>query len=66
MVAFSGRESDEPLRVGHWRSGDNIHSRLLGKELGVLAWAIEEADPALFPLLTKVEPPGCLLTETGF
>ena len=34
-------------KSGAWRSGPNLVRRELGKELTLLAWAIEEADPAL-------------------
>src|SRR5688572_12733793 len=34
-------------KSGKWRAGHNAVSRLLGKELTLLAWAIEDADPAL-------------------
>lgn len=36
-------------KSGNWRSGSNLLRRELGKELVLLAWAIEEADPALIP-----------------
>jgi hypothetical protein len=36
-------------RPGKWKTGYNPVSRLLGKELTLLAWAIEDADPALIP-----------------
>jgi len=36
-------------RPGKWKSGYNAVTRLLGKELTLLAWAIEDADPALVP-----------------
>ena len=36
-------------KSGTWRSGPNLVRRDLGKELVLLAWAIEEADPALIP-----------------
>ncbi len=52
-IAFNTRLRRQGLRAGHWRSGDNILSRLLGKELVVLAWAIEEADPALIPVALR-------------
>ena len=32
---------------GRWKPGANILNRILGKELTLLAWAIEDADPAL-------------------
>ena len=34
-------------KPGKWKTGYNPVSRLLGKELTLLAWAIEDADPAL-------------------
>ena len=34
---------------GNWQSGPNLVRRDLGKELVLLAWAIEEADPPLIP-----------------
>ena len=36
-------------KSGNWRAGPNLVRRELGKELVLLAWAIEEADPALIP-----------------
>ncbi len=36
-------------RPGGWQTGPNLLRRDLGKELVLLAWAIEEADPALIP-----------------
>lgn len=36
-------------KSGGWHSGANLVRRDLGKELVVLAWAIEEADPGLIP-----------------
>jgi len=34
-------------KAGSWRVGHNLVRRELGKELVLLAWAIEDADPAL-------------------
>jgi hypothetical protein len=36
-------------KVGAWSVGHNLVRRELGKELVLLAWAIEEADPGLIP-----------------
>jgi len=36
-------------RPGAWRVGHNLVRRELGKELVLLAWAIEDADPGLIP-----------------
>lgn len=35
------------MRPGRWKIGVNPIARLLGKEVVLLAWAIEDADPAL-------------------
>jgi hypothetical protein len=35
------------MRSARWKTGPNPVARLLGKELVLLAWAIENADPAL-------------------
>ena len=37
------------LKPSKWKTGVNYVSRLLGKELMLLAWAIEDADPATIP-----------------
>lgn len=34
-------------KTGRWKAGHNAVGRTLGKELTLLAWAIEDADPAL-------------------
>ena len=46
---FNQRLRDNGLRDGKWNVGQTPISRLLGKELVLLAWAIEDADPALIP-----------------
>ena len=38
---------------GAWKTGGNSLARLLGKELTLLAWAIEDADPVLIPTALK-------------
>jgi hypothetical protein len=47
---FNARLKKEGQRPGKWRVGYNLVSRTLGKELTLLAWAIEDADPALIPM----------------
>jgi hypothetical protein len=37
-------------KPGSWRPGANLVRRDLGKELVLLAWAIEDADPGLIPV----------------
>lgn len=43
--AFNQRLRQEHLATGQWKVGENPVDRLLGKELCVLAWAIEDAAP---------------------
>ncbi len=43
------RLREQGLPAGRWTPGQVPVSRLLGKELVLLAWAIEDADPALIP-----------------
>ena len=40
-------------KVAHFKSGQNPVERLLGKEMLVLLWAIEDCDPALIPVAIK-------------
>ena len=46
-VEFNRRLQKHGLPPGRWKRGDNPVARLLGKELTLLAWAVEDADPAL-------------------
>lgn len=48
-VEFNRRLKQQGLRAGRWKTGSNAVTRLLGKELTLLAWAVEDADPALIP-----------------
>lgn len=48
-VEFNRRLKKHGLPTGRWKRGDNPLARLLGKELTLLAWAVEDADPALIP-----------------
>lgn len=43
--AFNARLAEHNLAPGTWRVGETPIDRLLGKELCVLAWAIEHLDP---------------------
>jgi hypothetical protein len=52
-VELNKRLRQDGLKSGSWKTGTNSVSRLLGKELVLLAWAIEEADPALVPSAVK-------------
>jgi len=44
---LNARLKKQGHRPGKWKTGYNAVSRMLGKELTLLAWAIEDADPAL-------------------
>ncbi len=44
---FNQRLKKMGKKSGAWRSGPNLVRRELGKELTLLAWAIEDADPGL-------------------
>lgn len=52
-VEFNKRLKQEGRKAGSWKTGINPVSRLLGKELALLAWAIEEADPTLIPIAIR-------------
>jgi len=43
---FNDRLKAAKLSAGRWHTGENLVDRLLGKELCVLAWAAETANPA--------------------
>ncbi len=48
-AAFNQRLRKFGRRQGAWKVGKNLLRRELGKELVLLAWAVEEADPGLIP-----------------
>ena len=48
-ASFNQRLKKFAKKAGAWKTGHNLLRRELGKELVLLAWAIEEADPALIP-----------------
>jgi hypothetical protein len=48
-AVLNGRLRKLGRRQGTWKVGKNLVRRELGKELVLLAWAIEEADPGLIP-----------------
>ena len=52
-VEFNRRLKKQGLPPGRWKRGDNFLMRLLGKELTLLGWAVEDADPALIPTAIK-------------
>lgn len=51
--AFNARLKEHSLRVSAWKVGDNPVDRLLGKELCVLAWAVEEMAPENIPIAVR-------------
>ena len=51
--AFNVRLKEHNLRVSSWKVGDNPVDRLLGKELCVLAWAVEEMKPENIPVAVR-------------
>jgi len=53
MGEFNRRLKEHGFPAGRWQTGHIPVSRLLGKELVLLAWAIEDADPALIPNAIK-------------
>lgn len=44
---FNERLKGRNIATGRWEANDNLVHRLLGRELCVLAWAVEVCDPAL-------------------
>jgi hypothetical protein len=46
---FNHRLRVARMRSAQFKAGDNPVARLFGKELLLLAWAIEDADPSLIP-----------------
>lgn len=50
---FNQRMRENGLKSSQWKIGENPVSRLLGKELVLLSWAIEDADPNLIPVAIK-------------
>lgn len=51
--AFNARLTVHGLKPSAWRIGDNPVDRLLGKELCVLAWAVEQMDAAKIPVAVR-------------
>lgn len=50
---FNRRLRKNGLAAGKWKTGQTAVSRLLGKELVLLAWAIEDSDPTLIPTAVR-------------
>lgn len=47
--AFNERLKSRKLAPGRWEAGENRVHRLLGREMCVLLWAVEECDEELIP-----------------
>ncbi|WP_018086520.1 DUF3780 domain-containing protein [Desulfurispora thermophila] len=50
---FNNRLKKEKLPVGKWHTGQVPVQRLLGKEMVLLAWAIEDCDASVIPIAIK-------------
>ncbi|MEG4445809.1 DUF3780 domain-containing protein [Microcoleus sp. AT9_B5] len=50
---FNQRLRQDGLKTGQWKTGRTALSRLFGKEVVLLAWAIEDADSGLIPVGIK-------------
>ncbi len=50
---FNQRLRAAGIKSGLWKTGENPIGRLLGKELVLLCWAIEDADPGVIPVAIK-------------
>lgn len=50
---FNKRLKNEKLPAGKWHAGQVPVQRLLGKEMVLLAWAIEDSDPSVIPIAIK-------------
>lgn len=50
---FNARLQEKNLRTSTWKVGDNLVDRLLGKELCVLAWAVEHMDRDHIPVAVR-------------
>lgn len=51
--SFNARLATHGIKPGAWKTGNNPVDRLLGKELCVLAWAIEQMETAKIPVAVR-------------
>lgn len=51
--AFNARLAAHSLKPSAWKVGENVVDRLLGKELCVLAWAVEQMDTDKIPVAVR-------------
>ncbi|MEH7076209.1 DUF3780 domain-containing protein [Neobacillus drentensis] len=52
-TAFNNRLKDRDIVVGRFKTGNVPVERLLGKEMVLLMWAIEDSDPKLIPTAVR-------------
>lgn len=52
-IEFNERLKKEQIPVGRWKVGEVPVQRLLGKEMVLLTWAIEDSDPSVIPSAIK-------------
>jgi hypothetical protein len=52
-VCFNLRLREMGLKSGLWKIGETPVARLFGKELVLLCWAIEDADPGVIPIAVR-------------
>lgn len=51
--AFNARLAEHGLKPSAWKPGENPVDRLLGKELCVLAWGVEQMEPEKIPVAVR-------------
>ncbi|MDO4636492.1 MAG: DUF3780 domain-containing protein [Lautropia sp.] len=51
--AFNARLAAHGIKPGTWKVGDNLVDRLLGKELCVLVWAVEQMEMEKIPVAVR-------------
>jgi hypothetical protein len=52
-VEFNQRLKESGQKAGNWKQGQNAIQRLLGKEMTLLCWAIEDCDIRVIPTAIK-------------
>lgn len=52
-IEFNERLKKENIQAGKWKVGQVPVGRLLGKEMVLLMWAIEDCDPSVVPIAIK-------------
>jgi hypothetical protein len=52
-IEFNSRLKKDQIPVGKWKTGEIPLQRLFGKEMVLLAWAIEDSDPSVIPVAIK-------------